>query len=269
MTTTIDAGLRAVWAASTFAMVLGCGVASGQPKAQPRSDEARLMAVLRHDHPGTRFTQVLRSPIPGLFEVWMNGNVAYVAPNRPRYFLFGRVFDTKTLTDLTGPKLALKDGQSASASPKPQDTARIAIDRLPMADAIKTVQGLGTRRLIVFSDPGCGYCKQLERELAQVSDITVYTFLVPFQGEAAPIAIYCAKDRALAWQRFMRDGDRTMLNSSKDCDHPVATNLALAHRLGVQATPTLIWSDGSRTEGALDRQVIEAHLQQPAAEIKP
>jgi thiol:disulfide interchange protein DsbC len=131
------------------------------------------------------------------------------------------------------------------------------------------VRGNGQGQVVVFSDPGCGYCKQLEPELAQIDNVTVYTFLLPFQGEARPIAIWCATDRAKAWQRFMLQGDATALKTAAICEHPVGRNLALAQRLGVQATPTLVWADGSRTEGYVDHQVIQARLKQSLQEARP
>ena len=123
--------------------------------------------------------------------------------------------------------------------------------------------------MAVFSDPSCPYCKQLELELADLDNITVYTFLVPFQGEAKPIAVWCATDRAAAWQHLMLLDDDRLLNTGAACEHPVVRNLALARQLVIQGTPTLIWADGTRTEGVVGRAVLEAKLGQAVSPTPP
>jgi thiol:disulfide interchange protein DsbC len=227
---------------------------------QAASTSSKLLDDLRQRFPKTEFTSVSETPIPDVFEVWMGENVAYVSTRNPRYFVLGRVFDTETLQDVTGPKIArAKTAQSEPPS--------IDIGALPLEDAIKTVRGSGERMLVVFSDPACPYCQRLEPELAKLKDVTVYTFLLPFQGAQTPAAIWCAPDRQQAWQRYMSTGDRALPAPSAPCEHPLDRNLALARRLDVNGTPAVLFADGSRLSGYAQAPELDARLK-PASKAQ-
>ena len=216
--------------------------------ATPTSMTERLQAL----YPATRFGAVNSTPWPGVFEVVIGANLAYVDESG-QYFLFGHFYDMKTQRDLT--------------AERKESLARIEFSSLPLADAVKEVRGNGARTLAIFSDPDCPYCRRLEAEMKSLTDLTIYTFLMPIaslhpEARSKAIAVWCSKDRVAAWHAMMWRDEKI---SAKECPHPVDRNVALGDRLGVSGTPTLVAADGRVLPGAASIAQIEAWLARSAA----
>lgn len=228
---------------------------TSQAQEASQADPAMMM-TLQKLYPATTFKEVNRTPVAGVFEVVMGSNMAYVDQSG-RYFFFGRLFDMQKQQDLTASKL--------------EEASKIDLSQLPIADAIKTVKGDGSRILYVFSDPDCPFCKQLEKSLVDLTDVTIYTFLFPIeslhpQAKAKAVNVWCSKDRGKAWADLMLKG---VAPATAGCVNPVDRNVALAERFGISGTPTLISGDGRKMPGAApaDRitQWLDAAKPAPAA----
>jgi len=220
---------------------------AAQTSAPAPGSHASILERLQHLYPATRFGAVNPTPWPGVFEVAMGANLAYVDESG-QFFLFGHLFDMKAQRDLTAER---KDS-----------LARVDFQALPLTDAVKDVRGSGARTLAIFSDPDCPYCRKLEAEMRGLTDVTIYTFLMPLaslhpQARGKAIAVWCAKDQTAAWQALML---RNEASAANDCPHPVDRNVSLGERLGITATPTLVAADGRILAGAASAVQIEAWL---------
>ena len=227
------------------------GTAAPTATATAADTERTLANRLQALYPSTRFGAVNPTPWPGVFEVVMGANLAYVDQSG-QYFLFGHFYDMKAQRDLTAER---KDS-----------IARIDFDTLPLADAMKDVRGNGARVLAIFSDPDCPYCQKLEADIRELTNVTIYTFLMPLvslhpAAHRKAVSVWCAKDRIATWQATMWRGEAV---AQADCPHPVDRNVALGERLGINGTPTLIALDGRMLPGAASKEQIEAWLQRSA-----
>jgi thiol:disulfide interchange protein DsbC len=217
--------------------------------ASPESDA--VLATLKQKYPNTSFQSVDETPLKGpIYEVTMGRNIAY-SDSQGHFFLFGSLYDMEKRQDLTAPK---------------RDAAnRVDVSKLPLEDAIVRVKGKGTRKLFLFTDPDCPYCKQLEREsLPKLDDVTIYTFMFPIDSlhpnsRAKAVSIWClpAKDRAAAWDKMMTTN---VPPPAATCDNPVQKLSDLGESLGVHGTPTLFSSDGRIMPGAAPAERIDAWL---------
>jgi thiol:disulfide interchange protein DsbC len=213
------------------------------------ADEAAIRKALTERMPDfPKIDEISKTPVPGLYEVRFGNEILYT-DEQGNYLIDGTVLDTKTRTNLTEARLAKLNA--------------IDFASLPLKDAIVWKQGSGARKLVVFADPNCTYCKKFERELQNVKDVTVYTFLYPILGGDSPDKsrnIWCAKDNTKVWRDWMVNGT-VPPRPMGACDlAALARNMELGKKHRVNGTPALVFEDGRRVPGAVSADQLEKQL---------
>lgn len=214
---------------------------------QAWADEAALKKVIEAAYPKFKVDSVTKTPYGGLYEVFMGGQIIYTDDKFSFLIAEGKLVDPKTKKDITSDRL--------------DELTKIDFNALPLDQAIKVVKGNGSRKLVVFSDVDCPFCKRLEqKELSSINDVTIYTFLYPIESLHPDAAnksksIWCASNRVKAWNEWIFN-NRLPTGTAK-CEVPLEKVGELARKYGVNSTPTLFFEDGKRMLGA-----------QPAAEIE-
>lgn len=220
--------------------------------AAAHADEASVKAALTARYPATQVNAIKTTPIKGVYQVAMGKNLAYVSEDG-RYFMFGSLYDMQTQTDLTANER--------------EQVNKVEWSSLPLKNAIVTVKGNGQRKIAVFTDPDCPYCKQLAKSLDAMDNITVYNFLFPIEGlhpNAAQKAqnIFCAKDNVKAMDDWFLRG---VAAKDKDCKNPIEANVQLAAALGLSGTPMIIAEDGRLLPGAMPKDRLDVWINEGAS----
>ena len=215
------------------------------------ADEASLKKAIEAAYPKFKVESVVKTPYPGLYEVFMGGQIIYTDEKLSFLIAEGRLVDPKTKRDITGERM--------------EELTKIDFNSLPLEQAIKVVKGNGSRKLVVFSDVDCPYCKRLEQnELSNVTDVTIYTFLYPLvqlhpDSAAKSKSIWCATNRVKAWNDWIFNNE--LPTKTGNCEVPLEKIGDLAKKIGVTSTPTLIFADGKRMMGAQPYKEIEKYMQ--------
>lgn len=197
--------------------------------------------------------EVRPTAMPGLFEVRVNGTEIYYSDAQGNYLIEGNLIDTRNRRNLTDERI--------------EKLTAIKFENLPFKDAFTIVRGNGERKIAVFEDPNCGYCKRFERDLQKVDNVTIYMFLFPVLGADSmekSKAIWCAKDRGAAWLDWMLR-EQAASAAPASCDTgAVVRNAELGRKHKITGTPTLIFSNSTRVPGAIDNKRVEQLLAQAA-----
>jgi thiol:disulfide interchange protein DsbC len=212
------------------------------------ADEAAIRKNIAERLPDfPKIDEVSKTVLPGIYEVRVGADILYT-DEQGNYIIEGQLIDTKSRLNLTEERVGR--------------LTAIDFKTLPLQDAMVWKQGNGDRKLVVFADPNCGYCKKFERDLQALNNLTVYTFLYPILGGDSPEkskAIWCAKDNTKAWREWMIKG--TPVTGSPDCDVSVLQrNVALGHKYKINGTPGLVFEDGRKLAGAMGNEALEKQL---------
>jgi thiol:disulfide interchange protein DsbC len=210
------------------------------------ADEAGIKAAMEKRFPYEQVISVHKTPYFGLYEVVLNDQLVYT-DEKMTYLFSGNIIDMHTMQNLT--------------EEREKQLYAIDFDSLPLDLALKKVKGNGKRRLAVFTDPNCPYCRRQEKEMVGLTDATIYTFVLPILpgSDEKAKAIWCAPDRLKAWEDHMlRSVDP---KPGKSCDTTALTRISMAaKKLNIIVTPTLVFEDGIINPGWLRQELLDEHL---------
>ncbi|MGF7465599.1 DsbC family protein [Alcaligenes phenolicus] len=234
--------LRSVLALALLSL---CSLAQAASSAKVDTRFETTRQAFEAAFPGVTVDGIRATPFPNLLEVEVGGTLLYTDP-QASFVMQGSLLDSKTRVDLTEQRM--------------QELNRVSLNDLPLDKAIKLVKGDGSRQMVVFEDPNCGYCKRLHTTLQEIDNVTVYSLMFPILGPDSRRKaedIWCAQNPAKTLSDWMGGGARP---EKASCEHPLDQLLAVGQKLRVQGTPAIYFADGSRADGWLPAAQLQSRL---------
>jgi len=232
--------LKRAFLLAAAALLVAIGVA--------RADEEAIRKAVQAKFPRATVQSVTKLPFLGLYEIVIENDVLYSDENF-EYVIDGSIIQTQTGRNFT--------------EERKRKLAAIPFEDLPLDLAFKRVKGKGERKMALFSDPDCPFCKRIEQDLAKLDNVTIYMFLYPIEslhpqaGDKAK-RIWCSPDRVKAWEDYMNKG--VVPTAAPTCDNPVDKLAKYGVQHHINATPTLVFPNGERIPGTISAAQIEKLL---------
>lgn len=236
--------IKAVAVLCTLALA-GAWAYAAHIKADAAEDQIRQQ-IVKHAGPSASVDKISASEVPGIYNARVNGSLVH--------------FDKTGRFMFTGDLIDIRSGENLSQTWREKNDL-VKWAELPLDKAITVTKGNGERELVVFADPNCGYCKRLEKELRQLNNVTVHTFVFPFLSQDSVEKarnILCSEKPGLAWHQWMLNGK--VPAAAPSCHANLDELVGLGKQLGVRGTPAIIFRDGSRLRGYAGAAEIERRL---------
>ena len=212
-------------------------------QAGPKEDIAAMV-------PGLTVDDVTESPIPGVYEVVVGGQIVYITGDK-RYLLKGEIVDLTTNQSVT---------EARRSSVRLQQMAQVKESEMIIFEPENP-----KHTITVFTDIDCGYCRKLHQEMDQMHALGIrvrYMFYPRMgpgsEGWAKAEAVWCSDDR----QQALTDAKQGKKIVAPSCGAtPVAAEYEMGNRIGVRGTPAIMTEDGSLLPGYVPAAELAAYLE--------
>lgn len=214
-----------------------------------QANENSLQKLIEQQYPDIKIQSIKKTNFNDLYEVYLGNQIIYTDQSFKFLIIEGQLVDPKSKKNITAERLA--------------DLQKIAFENLPLDLAIKIKKGIPQKKVAVFSDIDCPFCRKLEKEvLMKLDNVEIYTFIFPLaihpEAEQKSLKIWCSDDPAANWVNFMKTAD--LPDNNGDCASPIDEIQNFAKKYGIQSTPTIIFEDGKRVSGAIPKDEFKSLL---------
>jgi thiol:disulfide interchange protein DsbC len=214
-----------------------------------QANEKSLQKLIEQQYPDIKIQSIKKTNFNDLYEVYLGNQIIYTDQSFKFLIIEGQLVDPKSKKNITAERLA--------------DLQKIAFENLPLDLAIKIKKGIPQKKVAVFSDIDCPFCRKLEKEvLMKLDNVEIYTFIFPLaihpEAEQKSLKIWCSDDPAANWVNFMKTAD--LPDNNGDCASPIDEIQNFAKKYGIQSTPTIIFEDGKRVSGAIPKDEFKSLL---------
>ncbi|HLX55097.1 MAG TPA: DsbC family protein [Aquella sp.] len=214
----------------------------------PTNISAQIRKALKETLPQLAIDQVNTAPIGGVYEI-VSGRKVFYVDSSGRYAMLGNLVDLSIKQSLTEEKV--------------KSLASTSWDKIPTKIAIIKIIGKGQRKIAVFTDPDCPFCKRLDADiLTKQKNLTIYYFLYPMAMHANSDndakRIMCAENPDTTYVDWMvNDKPLPLQNKCKRL-----ANLELMKKIGtevvgIEATPTIVLPNGQIVSGLIPADYLD------------
>lgn len=238
---------------SRFLVALIVVFTSAQTLAEPLSAadlNQQVKSILQNFGVQAEPTAINDTSVAGLKEVILDGEVFYVTSDGKHFFL-GNLLSIET------------DGMTNLTEQTKNGLRRAAVAAVNEDDMLIYGNANLKHTITVFTDSNCPYCASFHQQVPAFNKAGIrvrYLFLPiirPTSYEDTK-AVWCAENRHDAFDQAIAGTQST----PTECAHPLDAHLELGRRLGINATPTVILSDGSILMQQVTAQQLLQFLEQ-------
>jgi thiol:disulfide interchange protein DsbC len=201
--------------------------------AAAATPEETVQAAMAKLAPQVKIDVVQESVIPGFYEAIIGSQFIYVSKDG-RFVLDGSAIDANNRRDIT---------EAARAKNRMASLKNIGPDK-----RIIFAPPDPKWSVTVFTDIDCPFCRRFHEQIEayNAAGISVEYVFLPLEmhpgADKKAEAVWCAIDRKAAFTAAMKGSD----TGTATCENPVAESVNVARAIGINGTPTMLASDGTK-----------------------